>query len=100
MSDPLLKIKNNHSLSCGDPPIVNSDISNRYIGYFENAFGEQWIFTMDRETGRADLYGGDVGWNTKLEVIDGNVADVILGSAEQLWLTACWIAANKQLPSV
>ncbi len=98
MSDPLLKIENYHSLNCGDPPIVDGDTGNRYIGYFENAFGEQWIFTMDRETGKADLHGGDVGWNTKLEVIDGNVADVILGDAERIWLSACWFAANKQLP--
>mgnify|MGYP003381306679 FL=1 len=54
---------------------------------------------MDRETGKADLYGGDVGWNKKLEVIDGIVSDVILGDAEQLWLSACWFAASKQLPS-
>jgi len=53
MSEPLLKIRNHHSASCGDPPIVGDELSECYIGYFENRFGEQWIFTHDRVTGQA-----------------------------------------------
>lgn len=59
MSDPLLKIANHHAPSCGDPPIVEGITGNCYIGYFENSHGEQWIFTLDRATGKATLRGGD-----------------------------------------
>ena len=42
MSDPLLTIRNHHAVACGD-----------------------------RESGKAVLRGGDVGWNTEHEVVDG-----------------------------
>ena len=60
MSEPLLKIRNHHVPACGDPPIVDDEDENCYIGYFENPFGEQWVFTLDRRSGRAVLRGGDV----------------------------------------
>ena len=97
MSEPLLKIANHHTAACGDPPIVDSIAENCYLGYFENPYGEQWIFTLDRRTGKATLRGGDVGWNTKFDVTDGAVADLILGREEQLWLQACWLSARKQV---
>lgn len=97
MSDTLLKIQNHHTASCGDPPIVDGSAENCYLGYFENPYGEQWIFTMDRGTGKATLQGGDVGWNTKFDVTNGTVADLILGQEEQLWLQACWSSARKQV---
>lgn len=95
MSDPLLQIPNHHTAACGDPPIVDGT-DDCYVGYFENPYGEQWIFTLDRTTGKATLRGGDVGWNTKFDVLDGTVADLILGPEERLWLQACWSAAQKQ----
>ena len=45
MSEPLLTIRNHHSPTCGDPPIVNEEDRDTYIGYFENQHGEQWVFT-------------------------------------------------------
>lgn len=97
MSDPLLKIANHHAAACGDPPIVDGSADNCYVGYFENPYGEQWIFTLDRGTGEATLRGGDVGWNTKFDVTNGAVTDLILGKEEQLWLQACWTSARKQV---
>ena len=67
------------------------------MGYFENPHGEQWIFTMNRQAGKATLQGGDVGWNTQFDVTNGSAADLILGREEQLWLDACWSAARKQV---
>ena len=93
MSEPLLRIQNHHALACGDPPIVNSDDPNLYIGYFENPFGEQWIFSFDRKSGEALLRGGDAGWNTMFPVLDGEAVGLNLGVAELLWLQACWKAA-------
>jgi hypothetical protein len=94
MSEPLLNIRNHHAASCGDPPIIACDAAHCYIGYFENRYGEQWIFTRDRETGQATLRGGDVGWNTDFNVVDGKVLDLLLGKDEQLWLRACWEASQ------
>ena len=97
MSDPLLTIRNHHAVSCGEPPIVDGNAEDCYVGYFENPYGEQWIFTMNRKTGRATLGGGDVGWNTTFDVTNGAVADLILGREEQLWLQACWTSARQQV---
>ena len=94
MSDPLLTIHNHHTAACGDAPSVTSESGNPYIGYFENPFGEQWIFTFDRKSKRAVLRGGDAGWETAFEVVDGGVANLILGEEERVWLQACWIAAT------
>jgi len=94
MSDPLLQIRNHHSLACGDPPIVNGVDPNVYLGYFENAFGEQWVFSFDKATRKAELRGGDIGWNTVHEVRDGEVGALVLGPAEAAWLQACWKAAT------
>lgn len=93
MSEPLLRIRNHHAATCGDPPIVNGDDGRVYIGYFENPYGEQWIFTYDRTTRRAELRGGDVGWNRINIVEAGKVDGLILGAEEAAWLNACWRAA-------
>jgi hypothetical protein len=73
MSEPLLSIRNHHAPACGDPPIVNSDDPNVYIGYFENEHGEQWIFTCDRTTRRVELRGGDAGWTKTYAVTQAGV---------------------------
>ena len=96
MSDPLLTIRNHHSLGCGDPPIVNDEDHDTYIGYFENQYGEQWIFTCNRVTGEAELRGGDTGWNKPWLIVDGNVDGLKLNRQEQLWLEACLAAAMPQ----
>lgn len=94
MSDPLLRIRNHHSLSCGDPPIVNSDNPSVYIGYFENVHSEQWIFTYSRSSKVGILRGGDLGWNKAIAVVDGTAPGVVLSTAEQAWLATCWMAAT------
>jgi hypothetical protein len=93
MSDPLLRIGNHHASGCGDPPIVNSDDPDLYIGYFENPDGDQWVFTFHRTSRKAELRGGDIGWNEIKTVENGRVADLILGEQERAWLQACWRAA-------
>jgi len=94
MSEPLLKIRNHHAATCGDPPIINGDESHLYIGYFENEHGEQWIFTRDRKTGIATLRGGDIGWNTAIDVTSGPNTELILSASEQNWITACLKASG------
>jgi hypothetical protein len=92
MTEPLLTIRNTHAPACGDPPIV-SNSNHRYIGYFENVFGEQWVFTYDRETKTATLQGGDINWNNPQVVCDGKVPGLQLQKDEAAWLLACWNAA-------
>lgn len=94
MSDPLLTIRNHHVVECGDAPIITGSIDNQYTGYFENPFGEQWIFTFDRKSGKGVLRGGDVGWDSKFEVVGGRVVGLIVGKEEGAWLHACWSAAT------
>jgi hypothetical protein len=38
---PLLQIENLHTPECGTPPTV--DATGKFVSYFENAFGEQWV---------------------------------------------------------
>ena len=94
MSEPLLCIRNHHALASGDPPIVRGDDPNLYIGYFENVHGEQWIFAFDRQLGKGELRGGDVGWNEVFDVSDGTVPGLVLSDAEAQWLRACWHAVT------
>jgi hypothetical protein len=84
---------NVHSPSCGEPPGIVKGELGIYYGYFENERGEQWVLEIDRSQGRGVLRGGDVGWDTRREVIDGTIKALILSPAEAAWLTTCWKAA-------
>ncbi len=93
--EPFLKIPNHHIESCGEPPMINGDDENVYIGYFENKYREQWVFTYDRRTKHGELRGGDVDWSTVFAVEDdGTVSDLILSPEEWLWLRSCWCTAT------
>jgi hypothetical protein len=96
--EPLLTIPNRHHASCGSPPSLNLD--GLYVGYFAGEFGDQWIFTSDPRTGRAELRGGDIGWDHVCEVKDGSVENLIISLEECRWLDACWTAtrAHRRLP--
>lgn len=94
MSDPLLKISNHHAVASGDPPIIEDSKPEQYIGYFENMFGEQWIFTRNRATGFATLRGGDIGWNQEIDVSDGSIGDLKLNPSEAQWFECCLMASG------
>ena len=43
---------NNHDERCGRPPrLRNTDNLGPYYGYFENRYGEQFVFKFDRRRG-------------------------------------------------
>jgi hypothetical protein len=94
MPEPILTISNRHTAACGPPPALRNESPVLYIGYFENRYGEQWIFTFDRETRQASVHGGDVGWATEHVVRDGRVDGLLLAPEEAAWLQACWKAAT------
>jgi hypothetical protein len=55
---------NMHVASCGTPPgLRNTKNPARYHGYFENSYGEQFVFTFDRATTSGAVSGGDIGWD-------------------------------------
>ena len=93
MADPLLLIRNHHTAACNDPPIVNDDDPDLYIGYYEDVHGEQWIFTYHRTTKLAQLRGGDTGWNSSIPVVEGKAEGLNLSPDEMAWLQTCWRAA-------
>lgn len=85
---------NNHTPHCGDPPgIRTEDHARYYYGYFENQYGEQWVFVYDGETGIGSLRGGDTSWGHEWRVENGAADGVRLNDAELVWLGACWSAA-------
>lgn len=93
-AEPILTIYNQHTAQCGTPPSLSKESPALYVGYFENRFGEQWIFTFDRTTREAHLRGGDVDWATVSVVREGRVDGLILGREEAAWSQACWRAAT------
>jgi hypothetical protein len=93
MKIPFFQICNMHNASCGEPPTITNESSNKYYGYFQNRFTEQWVFVYDSERKTGELRGGDIGWDTGVVVKDGK-ADVALGNDEAAWLHTCWIAAT------
>ncbi len=95
MSEPLLRVPNRHAFTDGDPLVVDGSDLNLYVGYFENDYGEQWIFIRDRTTGIATLRGGDIGWNTSIDVTDGPAPDLMLSQPELLWLELCFAASSR-----
>ena len=94
MSEPILTIYRHDTTGSGTPPALNNEAADIYIGYFENRYGEQWIFTFNRVTREAMLRGGDIDWGIAHPVHDGQVDGLTLGREEVAWLTACWSAAR------
>lgn len=95
---PLLTIWNTHTDDCGTPPSFTNDADgtldgSKYLGYFQNRFGEQWVFVFDFERKVGELRGGDIGWDSVIQVKEGR-ADLVLGKAEAAWLESCWKAAT------
>jgi hypothetical protein len=92
-SERLLEIDNVHSADCGSPPSL--DATDRYVGYFENPYGEQWVFIGDPKTGKAIIRGGDVGWDTEYKVsLKSPCPNVILNEPERTWIITCFMAMS------
>ena len=93
---PILCIYNTHSQDSEQPPegITNQ---GRYVGYFANEFGNQWVFTFDHASQRATLRGGDAGWEKVYEIVNGEARSLVLSENELAWLRLCWDAATMFL---
>lgn len=96
MSQPIFQVENNHTRSGGTPPAVNNSDPKKYVGYFQNEHGEQWVFTFDSDSRVGELRGGDVNWRPLpvTGVGGGPHVDMNLSEPEKMWLEACWKAAT------
>jgi hypothetical protein len=91
MMDELLDPTEYHPAAA---PVIE-ERAGRYIGYFENAFGEQLVFVHDRGEPDATLYLGDLDWEPRrVSEASGlpDVGDLILNREERAFVCACWIA--------
>jgi hypothetical protein len=94
-NERLLEIDNRHFASCGPPPTL--DARNKYVGYFENPYGEQWVFIGDPETGEAVIRGGDIGWAAEHKVsLKDPCPKIILNDAERMWIITCFMGMSHK----
>jgi len=65
---------NAHHERCGAPPrLRNTDSPGLYYGYFENGYGEQFVFTFDRATGTGTVWVvTSAGANPRRSLSDGS----------------------------
>ena len=90
MKQTIMSIDNHHVESCGIPPVINADEWD-YIGYFENEYGEQFIFLSKDD--ESFLYCGDAGWDTLYKIEEyGDVPGLTMHNCELIWVVNCWVA--------
>ena len=91
---------NTHHERCGAPPrLCNTDSPGLYYGYFENRYGEQFVFTFDRATGAGTVWGGDLGWGEPKAFTRG-LLDEALRSTRDLAAQVQGDDARSQLPVI
>ncbi len=74
---------NNHTEHCGQPPSVRKkDNPGLYHGYFENCFGEQFVFTYDRAAGTGTIWGGDLDWGNPKTFTRALLAEALQATLE------------------
>jgi hypothetical protein len=91
---------NNQYERCGPPPrLRNTDNIGLYEGYFENRYGEQFVFTFDRATGIGTVSGGDLGWDDP-KPFNLGLLDEALRSTQDLAAQGKGEDARSQLPVI
>jgi hypothetical protein len=91
---------NRHDPRCGPPPrLRNTDNLGLYYGYFENRYGEQFVFTFDRATLTGTVSGGDLGWGDPKAFTLG-LLDEALRSIQDLAAQVRGSDARSQLPVI
>lgn len=90
----LFRVSNHQVPDSGEPPTIDGDAARRYHSCFENASKEQQMFVYDYDTQQGVVWHGDAGWQRPFPVNEGKAPGRILDEAEQLWLKACWLAAQ------
>ena len=87
----LLRVSNRHAAAL---PAIE-ERPGRYLGYFENRFGEQFVFVHEDGELEARVFCGDVDWQPR-RVTDASglpdVGDPVLNEEERAFVLACWSA--------
>ena len=81
------------------PRLRNTDNPGLYYGYFENRYGEQFVFTFDRATGTGTVSGGDLGWGDPRAFTRG-LLDEALRSTQDLAAQVEGSDARSKLPVI
>jgi hypothetical protein len=87
----LMRLTNHHASVAA----VIEERPGRYLGYFENKFGEQLVFVHDDGESDAVVLLGDFGWEPcRVSDVGGlpDAGDLILNDEERAFVNACWIA--------
>ena len=79
--------------------VRNTDNPGLYYGYFENRYGEQFVFTFDRATGTGTVSGGDLGWGDPKAFTRG-LLDEALRSTQDLAAQVEGSDARSKLPVI
>ncbi len=89
LTDNVFTIENNHIKSSGKFPSI--DTKGKYLGYYENTFREQFIFIGNQKSQTASIYGGDLGWETEIELsMEMDKIDYLFSEDEILWISICF----------
>ena len=88
----IFEVKNHHPPSEKLPPHITDTASRRYLGYFENQYGEQSIFVYDYTLGEGFVFCGDANWEA-YAVREGEAVELMLNEVEKSWLRNCWEVA-------
>jgi hypothetical protein len=84
----------------GRPPrLRNTDNVGQYYGYFENRYGEQFVYTPDRTTGAATVSGGGFGGGDREPTTFG-LLDEALRNTRDLAAQFKGRDAKSQLPVI
>ncbi len=92
--------RNNNDPRCGPPPrLRNTDKPGLYYGYFENRYGEQFVFTFERATQTGMVLSGDLGWGDPRSFTLG-LLDEVFRSTRDLAARVTGSDARSQLPVI
>ena len=97
MDDQELMRLSNHHASLA--PVIE-ERPGRYLGYFENKFGEQLVFVHDDGESDAVVLLADLGWEPcRVSDTSGlpDAGDVILNDEERAFVNACWMLGAVQI---
>jgi hypothetical protein len=86
----LLRLRNNHVAGCG--PVPKIDARKKTVAYFENCYGEQFVFIGDRKKKTALLLCGDAGWGKRYRISAKHPRpNLVVHEGEAMWIVACMV---------
>lgn len=90
----IFEVSNHHTPGEKLPPHITETPKRRYLGYFENQYGEQTIFVFDYSLGEGFVFCGDANWEV-YPVREGVAVELMFNEVEKSWLRNCWETALR-----